>query len=95
MNHIHEQGYCHNDIHDLNIMFTEKGDPVLIDFDSCLPDGEVLAWKGGAPGWSMPEARFSDRSGDEYSLKKLADYLDDAYNRQGEESSESSTASDG
>lgn len=102
--HIHKQGYCHNDIHDRNIMMGEDDVPVIIDFDSCLPEGDVQAWKGGAPGWSITDIediRTSEKRCDEYSLGKMEEYLNDAYARQddpevqaSDRSSDSETADD-
>lgn len=40
--HLHSLGLVHNDITPANIMFTEDGTPVLIDFDSCRLVGESL-----------------------------------------------------
>ena len=38
--HLHRHGYCHNDINSSNIMFDVNDTPIVIDFDSCRPEGE-------------------------------------------------------
>lgn len=51
-------------------MIANEDTPVIIDFDSCLPEGEILAWKGGARWWSM-DLNKSQKENDLFSLKKL------------------------
>lgn len=75
VDYIHSFGYCHNDIHDMNIMLDDNDTPVLVDFDACLPEGETLSWKGGAPGW-CPDVSISRKENDFFSLKVLKDYLE-------------------
>jgi len=49
VDHIHSMGLAHHDINPDNIMFRNKT-PILIDFGSCQPFGEVLQ-SFGTPGW--------------------------------------------
>lgn len=77
IDYMHSLGYCHNDIHDGNIMITDEDTPVIIDFDSCLPEGEVLACKGGAPWWSIDTDK-SHKENDLFSLKKLEEVMEEA-----------------
>ncbi|KXJ85052.1 serine/threonine kinase, partial [Microdochium bolleyi] len=50
--HMHSLGLVHNDINIANIMM--EGDrPVVIDFDSCQPEGSVLRGKSGTAGWGL------------------------------------------
>ncbi|KAJ4412070.1 hypothetical protein N0V82_008870 [Gnomoniopsis sp. IMI 355080] len=38
--HLHNLGLAHNDLNPANILISETGMPVLIDFDSCRPVGQ-------------------------------------------------------
>lgn len=75
--HLHRHGYCHNDINPANIMFDANGTVVIIDFDSCVPEGEKLV-KGGTPffcderDWSRSEPRH-----DFYGLDKIEKFLEE------------------
>ena len=40
--HLHSLGLAHNDICPHNVCIDSDGRPVIVDFDSCLPSGEVL-----------------------------------------------------
>ncbi|KAI1119886.1 kinase-like domain-containing protein [Nemania abortiva] len=66
--HMHHLGLVHNDINPANIMM-DGNKPVIIDFDSCMPEGRRLN-KGGTEGYSL-EAEYSKRSNDLYSLSRL------------------------
>ena len=56
--HLHDQGYCHNDVKPDNIVLNDEGTPVLIDFDSCLPIDQVLG-KGTTKGWGDDQSTTS------------------------------------
>jgi serine/threonine protein kinase len=61
--HIHNLGLAHNDLSRPNIMLKEDDAPVIIDFDSCLPEGEKLSKGGLVGGWTgRPVAKFSESS---------------------------------
>ncbi|KAI0875732.1 kinase-like domain-containing protein [Hypoxylon argillaceum] len=51
--HLHSLGLVHNDLKPNNIMITDDGTAILIDFDSCRPAGELMGVKGSTPGWEM------------------------------------------
>ncbi|KAI0399983.1 kinase-like domain-containing protein [Xylaria palmicola] len=68
--HMHDLGLVHNDLNPSNIMM--DGDtPVIIDFDSCKPEGEELGTKGGTWGYSLDQEEYSKRDNDIYSLSKI------------------------
>ncbi|KAH8164427.1 hypothetical protein CIB48_g3816 [Xylaria polymorpha] len=70
--HLHDLGLVHNDLNPANIMM-DGDNPIIIDFDSCKPEGEKLL-KGGTPEWSTEES-YSKRSNDHYSLSKIREAL--------------------
>ncbi|KAI0550630.1 kinase-like domain-containing protein [Xylaria curta] len=70
--HMHDLGLVHNDLNPANIMI-DGGNPVIIDFDSCKPEGEELM-KGGTFEWSTDETH-SKRSNDHYSLSKIREAI--------------------
>ncbi|KAJ5921351.1 hypothetical protein N7466_009677 [Penicillium verhagenii] len=47
--HLHDLGLAHNDINPSNVMFTDDGAPILLDFATCNPIGTKLI-KGGQVG---------------------------------------------
>ncbi|KAJ5501026.1 hypothetical protein N7527_012147 [Penicillium freii] len=62
--HLHSLGLAHNDLSPLNVMFSDEGEPVLIDFDTCHPIGTTLT-KGGCVGeWEdgIPVAVYENSS---------------------------------
>ncbi|KAM0306239.1 hypothetical protein HYE67_002249 [Fusarium culmorum] len=75
LRHIHSLGYCHNDIKDCNVMLDDDGNAVIIDFDSCMPQGEKLLKGGGHPDYSLEGMEFSDPKNDDYSLNYMAQDL--------------------
>ena len=48
--HMHRHGLIHNDLNPANIMIDENDNPVVIDFDSCKPEGAELSVKGKTHG---------------------------------------------
>ncbi|KAI1735315.1 kinase-like domain-containing protein [Xylaria scruposa] len=70
--HMHDLGLVHNDLNPTNIMI-DGGNPVIIDFDSCKPEGEELM-KGGTCEWSTDETH-SKRTNDYYSLSKIREAI--------------------
>jgi len=74
--HLHDLGYCHNDIKPGNIMVRADDTAVLIDFDSCLPVEELLSkGKGQTPGWYDTMATTSNVKNDWLGLAKVEDFL--------------------
>lgn len=74
--HLHRHGYCHNDINPLNIMFDENDTPIIIDFDSCQPEGDELGHKGGTIGWDIETSQKSQPWNDIHGLNKIQNYLE-------------------
>ncbi|KAI0454716.1 hypothetical protein F5B21DRAFT_503963 [Xylaria acuta] len=86
--HMHGLGLVHNDLNPANIMM-DGDNPIIIDFDSCKPEGEKLL-KGGTPDWSTEEW-YSKRSNDHYGLSKIRE----AIFRGGEKGEESQEVEEG
>ncbi|KAF5000376.1 hypothetical protein FGRMN_1844 [Fusarium graminum] len=74
LDHLHGLGLAHNDINPNNIMLDAGDNPVIIDFDSCKPEGEHLL-KRGTPNWSIESSRTSSRENDFYGLRKIEEYF--------------------
>ncbi|KAI0478145.1 kinase-like domain-containing protein [Xylaria cf. heliscus] len=70
--HMHSLGLVHNDLKPANIMM-DGDNPIIIDFDSCKPEGEKLL-KGGTYEWSTEES-YSKQSNDHYSLSKIREAI--------------------
>ncbi|KAJ8129876.1 hypothetical protein O1611_g3754 [Lasiodiplodia mahajangana] len=51
--HLHSLGLVHNDLNPSNIVLTDDGTAVIIDFDSCRPAGERIGVKGATPFWEV------------------------------------------
>jgi serine/threonine protein kinase len=66
--HMHDLGLIHNDLNPSNIMM-DGNNPIIIDFDSCKPEGQKMI-KGGTYGYSLPE-EYSKRSNDVYGLSRM------------------------
>ncbi|PHH89197.1 hypothetical protein CDD83_6519 [Cordyceps sp. RAO-2017] len=73
--HLHGLGLAHNDISPLNIMVAE-GRAKLIDFGSCAPYGKTLQ-SLGSPGWREENFSTSEKKHDEYSLRKIREWIQD------------------
>jgi serine/threonine protein kinase len=72
--HIHSLGLTHNDINPHNVMLDVNDNPIIIDFDSCVREGEELD-KCGTFGWCLDGMEFGSRENDYYGLKKIEEYL--------------------
>jgi len=70
LNHLHSKKYCHNDVKTGNIMVRKDDTAVLIDFDSCLPEGETLG-KGATFGWGNDDATISSMDNDDRAFDLL------------------------
>lgn len=71
---LYENGLVHNDIHAGNIMIDDRGDPVIVDFDSYRKNGEDLGLK---PGDDL-SAETSTFANDFEALKTLESALNEA-----------------
>ncbi|KAG8735726.1 hypothetical protein FRC10_010226 [Ceratobasidium sp. 414] len=70
--HLHSLGLVHNDINPANIMVDWNGRGVLIDYDSCRPNGEEfpMGGKQGTAEWA-PDTTISERGNDSHGLEKV------------------------
>lgn len=64
--HLHDLGLAHNDLNPMNVLFTDDGQPVLIDFETCCPIGTKLTKEGDVGGWEdgIPVAKYKQSSAD-------------------------------
>lgn len=70
-------GYAHNDIDPEKIMVEKDGEPVTIDFDSCVRIRERMGAKAGTPFFSDDDATCSRPENDLCSYKLLNNYMED------------------
>lgn len=75
--HLHSLGLVHNDINPANIMFDERGVPVVIDFDSCRRIGEPLRDTRAKRtiGWHDPEVDVALEKNDLDAFEELKTWL--------------------
>ncbi|KAF2966208.1 hypothetical protein GQX73_g7371 [Xylaria multiplex] len=78
VDHLHKCGLIHNDLNPSNIMIDDADKAIIIDFDSCKPEGEKLSGKSGTPGWTVDGAKFAVRENDFYALEKIDAFLKQA-----------------
>ncbi|KAF5641856.1 kinase-like domain protein [Fusarium tjaetaba] len=88
LEHLHSLGLAHNDLSPSNIMFTDKGEPVLLDFDACHPVGTELDKGGHVGDWQGISRVVYKESSTECDLKAL-EYLDTWLKNKYEEMKES------
>ncbi|KAI0809158.1 kinase-like domain-containing protein [Irpex lacteus] len=74
LDHLHSLGIAHNDINRNNVRLDESFSPVIIDFNSALPEGTPLT-VGGTPGW-LCTTKVSSKSNDLFGLGMFAQWLD-------------------
>ena len=77
IDHMHSLGLVHNDITPTNFMITPDDIPVIIDFDSCLPEGLQLGLTKRTFQWHDPSAQFSCASNDDWAFKEICTWLVD------------------
>lgn len=77
--HLHKHGYCHNDINPSNIMLDANDLPIIIDFDSCRPEGDNLGLKGGTLGWNENMSEQSQRWNDLHGLSQIQNFLETSF----------------
>ncbi len=75
LDHLHNLGIVHNDINKANILLDESLDPVIIDFNIALPEGEPRDEWLGTPGW-YKKSSISSRENDIFALGLIAKWLD-------------------
>jgi serine/threonine protein kinase len=77
--HLHSLGLVHNDLSPRNIMLDDNLQPVLIDMETCMPEGSPPIFKIGTPEWSG-NWTFSTVTNDKIALKRIRALLDGIYN---------------
>ncbi|KAF8534456.1 kinase-like domain-containing protein [Trichophaea hybrida] len=78
IDHLHGLGYIHNDINSNNIMFDAGDDtPIIIDFDSCQLEGDILGIKSGTFMWCDESSVVAVRQNDYYGLLRIRNFLED------------------
>lgn len=82
--HLHSLGLAHNDLSPLNVMFTDEGATVLIDFDTCHPIGTTLTKGGNVGEWEegIPVAVYTKSSTecDKAAIEHMRTWLKKKYN---------------
>lgn len=73
--HLHSLGLAHNDINPGNICIDIHQKPMIIDFDSCLPFGEVLVKGQGVEGAQRGDRLKSDPQNDWKGLEAVVGFL--------------------
>lgn len=58
----------------MNVMM-EGEISVIVDFDSCRREGEVLGFKAGTRGWTDERFTVARRENDEHGLSMIRDIL--------------------
>lgn len=74
--HLHCHGYCHNDMNPANIMLDVNATPIIIDFDSCRPEGAEFGHKAGTEGWNCQTSEKSQRENDINGLNQIKNFLE-------------------
>ncbi|TFY65460.1 hypothetical protein EVG20_g5576 [Dentipellis fragilis] len=76
LDHLHALGFVHGDINPTNIVLDATSAPVIIDFDSCTPQGSKIDGKYGTFPWCKDPwpvtAEFDD---DIYCLEKIKEWF--------------------
>jgi serine/threonine protein kinase len=83
--HLHGLGWAHNDLTPTNVLVSEAGMPVLIDFSGCQKLGTKLVHIRGTKGWIEGEVgdhNTSEAGHDTFALGKIRVWLEDAGLRQ-------------
>ncbi|KAJ5581462.1 hypothetical protein N7535_000082 [Penicillium sp. DV-2018c] len=77
--HLHGLGWTHNDLTPANIVVSEAGMPVLIDFEGCQKLGTKLKYIRGTRGWvegEIGDYTTSEAQHDIFALGKIRTWLD-------------------
>jgi serine/threonine protein kinase len=72
---LHNLGLVHNDLNPHNIMLEANDTPVIIDFDSCRREGEVLGLKAGTIGWADENFKIAKPENDYYGLRRIEEEM--------------------
>ncbi|KAL9639405.1 MAG: hypothetical protein Q9164_000946 [Protoblastenia rupestris] len=78
IHHLHSLGYVHNDIGGPSIMLMEDDVPVIMDFDSCVKEGEK-SLEGPKYNWydDSYDTTVARKRNDYSGLKKVREWLED------------------
>ena len=80
LDHLHSLELNHNDLNYRNIMLDKQDVPVIIDFDSCEPEGNIPLG-AGTPGWTEGSCIMkSERQNDDFGLELFINTLLASYN---------------
>ncbi|QKX64738.1 uncharacterized protein TRUGW13939_11914 [Talaromyces rugulosus] len=77
--HLHNLGWAHNDLTPANILVSESGTPVLIDFGGCQKFGTKLKYIRGTKEWiegDIEDYTTSEAQHDIFALGKIRSWLD-------------------
>ncbi|KAE9396027.1 hypothetical protein BT96DRAFT_1021566 [Gymnopus androsaceus JB14] len=75
--HLHSLGYVHNDVNPSNVVLSEDGRGIIIDFDSCREIGESLIdKKAGTFSWEREPCDISEPENDFYGLEKIREWIE-------------------
>ncbi|KAH6957514.1 kinase-like domain-containing protein [Ilyonectria sp. MPI-CAGE-AT-0026] len=79
IHHVHSLGWAHNDLNPTNILMTEDGKPILVDFGSAHRIGEKLTTSRASKGWidgGIGEYTTSETQHDISALSKIRVWLE-------------------
>jgi serine/threonine protein kinase len=69
LRHMHSLGLVHNDVNPSNVMLSDEA--IIIDFDSCLPVGSLLATAKRTPEWHDSRVWISTPGNDHRALQEM------------------------
>jgi len=76
--HLHSLGLVHNDLSPYNILLDGDLNPVVADFETCMPEGHPRLLKYGTPDWS-DNWECSALENDKIALERIRLYLKGEY----------------
>ncbi|KAJ5135487.1 uncharacterized protein N7515_004765 [Penicillium bovifimosum] len=79
ISHLHGLGWAHNDLHPANVLVSEAGMPVLIDFEGCQKLGTELKYIRGNKDWiegEIGDYATSEAQHDIFALGKIRAWLE-------------------
>jgi len=82
--HLHSLGLAHNDLNPNNILLDVNYNAVIIDLETCLPEGCLPILKYGTPGWSGNWTHSAFKN-DRVALERIQLYLKGKYNPESEQ----------